>query len=317
MNKAIAYHSDLDGIFSGIILNRRLGPATPIQLDYSKDVSGFYDKFDEFTIVDFGQNPFGDKTKLWIDHHHINEEEDVSKLTHDDSPSCVRTLQRLKYLQDVELSEEELDAIDVVDTASYDLTKLEPSVIVFPSKDNVIERMMTFNQLLRRNRNTFITKDIFEADTLNVVEALDIIEKSNNPRVIKYFQFLKKKKHLFEKINKEKQNLVLEIGIVPMLNTENFSPSDWRGWDINLFGLLEQNRPFVSVLYKINNNINLQVYKNIYYRDSIKRSLYEILEDLDVEKEGHDNILNFHFKNGKEAFEVATKVFGEISEALA
>lgn len=316
MSTGLFFHTDLDGFYSALTVANQfeLEPDLIMSVEYGKDYSKERDQLDELIILDYSENFGGEKTTLWVDHHIPGEGQIQAQNTViGEAPSCVRLLSDRELISN--LDEHSMSLIDVVDSASYEFdSTYTPEDLLFPTFKHEVDRYVVLNQLLRKNRKRGIAEKIFDSSVTDVDVFLYKIESETNPKVVKYNDWLQSKRDLVEKMVGNQDDFIQLYDGVPLLLTRQFDYEDWAGWDMNIFGYLMNESPFLIVAYEFNGGLSLQVFRNIFCPSEIQIS--DALKDLPYEQNGHETILNYRFSNKSDGAEALDLIISNLSEHL-
>jgi hypothetical protein len=309
----LIFHQDLDGLYSAkLILNSGFQVDDAFPADYGMNIPSSADLCDNFISVDFAENIFGEKTELFIDHHiRSNRSSGAKKEIIKEAPSCVDLIINEKIVENLLIGENDLEHINSVDTATFDL---EPEDILFPNLNTDIGRFIMLNELMRKNRKSNMSLLLLMENTFDVNSLLYIISSSKS-KFLKSKDYFNYKMKFFEKFKKNKNKFVKEFSGIPALFTSEFTQYDWKGYDRNIFNYLYQDSPFTIIVFQMNNEIHVQIQRNI-FSTQLKVSLYEMIKDEIEIPRGHDNILMFSFKNLEEAILKLDNIISIISENI-
>jgi len=317
MNNCILAHNDLDGLYSAMLFyNSHDIPIREFRsIDYGQDHSTLKDQFDNFFIFDFSENPGGEKTTLWVDHH-LRQKDGAEFQVIGKAPSCVRLMVDKGIINKDLLPEEDLLCIDRVDSATYNWSEINPEELIFPTiKNGKIGKYITLNQLLRKNRKNGLAEKLFSSP-LNIDVLLYKIEKDGGPKTIKYGAYIESKRKLLERMTKESEKYIKYFSGVPVLFTKDFTQKDWKGYDLNLFGFLVKTSPYLIIIFDFTSGINVQIVKNTFYEGEVEPIYGIIKEDLDGDPRGHESIINLSFKTHREAITKLDSVIKKLSAHL-
>jgi hypothetical protein len=302
----ILFHGDLDGLYSGLLFflqnENQLTIDEIRSVDYGQDHSTLKDQFDNFFVFDFAENPGGEKTVLWVDHHLRQGENGASCHVIGESPSCVRLLIDRNVVSKNLLAEEDVKCIDIVDSASYNWSnEFKHENLIFPSlTKGKLDRYIALNQLLRKNRKNGLAEKLFVTTSLKVDVLLYSIEKDTNYKTLKYKAFMDNKQKLLNKLSKGIDKYIKYFDEIPVLFTKEFTQEDWKGYDFNVFGYLVNKSPYLIVIYDFDNGINIQVARNAFCNTK-SDSVYSIIKEEVSDPRGHEGIMNVSFTNQNEA----------------
>jgi hypothetical protein len=318
MSTVLVAHSDLDGFYSAVLLARQFYDEVDsvMPVDYGKDYSYLKDRYDKFIICDFADNIGKEKTILWVDHH-LRQTNGGKNQIIKPAPSCVRLLVESQVIEDDELTESMISNIDMVDSASFPFGQVfKPIDLVFPDpKDGEIQKYVTLNQLLNKNRKTDLFIELIMLNTLNVKVLLNAVDKSKSRKIKKYEKYMEAKSNLIDKIIK--RQMVEYFDEIPVLFTKDFSKEDWIGFDKNIVAFLEKKAPYYIIVFDFKNGINIQLIVNPFVAAKRKvKSPASILEKDFDELRGHESILNFSFNDKEEAVKNLDLIINKMSVYL-
>jgi len=312
-------HTDTDGLYSAMLFQQKEN----IKLDgvysveYGQDHTSLKYQFDNFYIFDFAENPGEDRTVLFLDHHLHQHPTGAQTEIIEEAPSCVRLVYDHDMCLPNSISEEDVRCIDIVDSGDYtwsnDFTKED---LLLPEPKNQLSKFVILNQLLRKNRKWALAEKLFENGSLSVDVNLYKIENDNGIKTVKYGTYLSNKQRLVEKIIADKEKYIKSFSEIPVLFTKAFSQEDWKGYDLNILGYIEQSKPFMVIVFDMANDINFQIVRNVFYDGPKKRTIIESLGPVIKDPRGHENILNFSYKNREEAFSRMVFLMSELSKEL-
>jgi hypothetical protein len=315
-NTCVLFHSDADGLYSASAYY--IGQGKPEidgyrSIDYGIDHSSLKDQYENFWIFDYAENIGGEKTTLWVDHHLRRDRTNTAELEIiEEAPSCVRLLARKGM---IEMPEEDIKCIDIVDSGNFVWSKsFTKEDLLFPEPKNKLSKFLIFNQLLRKNRKHGLAERLFDKENLSVDTLLYCIQKDSD--AVKYDEYMTNKQHLFDKLYTHNRYINF-FDEIPVLFTREFTKEDWRGYDMNMVGYVGQQSPFIILVFDMEDRINVQVLRNVFFDGPRKRSVFEILKDtIEGDPRGHENILNFTYKNQKEAITKLDTIISKLSAEL-
>jgi hypothetical protein len=309
----LIFHNDLDGLYSAkLIINSEYEIDDVFPADYGMNIPSSADLCDNFISVDFAENIFGEKTELFVDHHiRSNRSSGAKKEIIKEAPSCVDLLLKEGIVDDDLISGNDLECINAVDTATFDL---DPEDVLFPDLKTEMGRYIMLNELMRKNRKSNMSLLLLMENTFDINSLLYIINSSNS-KFVKTKTYFDYKMKFFEKFKKNRNKFVKEFSGIPALFTSGFSQYDWKGYDRNIFNYLYQDSPFTIIVFQMNNEIHVQIQRNI-FAGQLKVSLYEMIKDEIEIPRGHDNILMFTFKDLNEAIIKLDNIISIISENI-
>jgi len=311
----VLFHSDCDGLHSAIAYYLAQGKpelAGYHSIDYGIDHSNLKDRYDEFWIFDYADNVGGDKTTLWVDHHLRRDDTCKGIEIIEEAPSCVRLLARKNMIQ---MPEKDIACIDIVDSGNYTWSdSFTKEDLLFPEPKNRLSKYIILNQLLRKNRKHGLAERLFNIETLDVDTNLYCIEKDSS--ALKYTEYMANKQRLFDKLYVHNQ-FIKYFDEIPVLFTKDLTREDWKGYDLNMVGYVTQQSPFMILVFDMDNGINVQVLRNVFFDGPVKKSIVEILKDvIEGEPRGHENILNFTYKTHNEAITKLDAIIAKLKEEL-
>ena len=312
----ILFHTDLDGFYSAVCLYKDNFNSNQVGLEpieYGMDLSYQLERYKRFIVLDFAENVGGKKTILWADHHLRDSENSEAETTIvEEALSCVSLLVNKKIIK---LDQKAVDFIDIVDSANYDFNGYRKEDVLLPGTNFELGKYILLNQLLRRNRKTNLVKRLAYSKTLDIDEMLERIEKDRDPAVIKKDRYFQSKIKLMENLFADKEKYIKIIDKIPILFTKHFSHQDWRGYDPNLLGYLEQSSPYLINFFEFNEEISVQVYSNSFYKN-FYLPITSVVENEFESLRGHSNILNFRFSDKEEALNTVNKIVSKLSSIL-
>ena len=306
MSNIILFHGDLDGLYSGLLFYHTNKNDIDIHevrsIEYGQDHSTLRDQFDEFFVFDFADNPGGDKTTLWVDHHLRQGENGAEFHLVEDSPSCVRLMLDKGLIADGLISAEDARCIDIVDSASYNWSNgFKQEELILPDPDySRLSKFVVLNQLLRKNRKNGLCEKLFEAGAIDVERLLELIERDRGPKTTKFDYMIEARQKLLEKMIRDTDDYIKYFSDVPVLFTKKFSQKDWKGYDLNLLGYLANKSPYLIVVFDFSSGVNIQITKNIFFDGEVK-PVYPIIKSEVDDPRGHEGILNMSFDTINEA----------------
>lgn len=319
MSTGLIFHADLDGLYSAkLILNSDYKIDEAYAVDYGRDYSDIVKNQKEFISVDFAENIAGEKTILFVDHHIRNENRSsgAKKEVIEKSESCVKLLITKRLVSQNLISEEDCKYINIVDSASFIESKVNPIDIIFPDINSKLGKYILLNDLLRKNRKSNLQLYLLDQETMDINTLLYKTEKFSDS-ILKYEKYSQFKMQFYEKLEKNKEKFVKEFGEIPALFTKNFSQFDWKGYDKNIFNYLYKDKPFTMLVFEMNDKINVQIQKNPFCEEALKmKSLYESVKNIIKEPRGHENILMISFENIKDAINNLDNIISVISENM-
>ncbi len=321
MSNIILFHGDLDGLYSAILFYNTNKDDLNIDeirsIEYGQDHSTLYDQFDEFFVFDFAENPGGDKTILWVDHH-IKQGEDLAELSVvKETASCVQLMIESKIASRDILSEKDVEYINMVDSAKFpwsDDFTYEDFLFPDPDKDR-LSKFIVLNQLLRKNRKFGLAEKLFLTNDLDVERLLSRIENDKHEKTTKYSYMLECRQKLMEKMIANTDEYIKYFDKVPILFTKKFSQKDWKGYDLNILGYLANKSPYMIVIFDFGRDVNIQITRNIFCEGE-HDSVYQIIKDEIDDPRGHEGIINMTFENSIEAIKKIDKITKLLSEHI-
>jgi hypothetical protein len=282
-------------------------------IEYGMDLSYQLSRYSKFVVLDFGENVGGKNTILWADHHLRNIESSEAEVTIiEEAPSCVSLLVKKNI---IDLDSKTIKYIDTVDSANYDFKDYRKEDLLLPSEGFELGKYILLNQLLRKNRKTNLVKRLAYSKILDIDQLLEKIEKDRDPNVVKKDRYMMSKVQLMERFLADREKYVKYVGKIPILFTKAFSRQDWKGYDPNILGYLEQESPYLMNFFEFHEEVSAQVYTNPFHTD-IHPTISSLLQDEFNELRGHDSILNFRFKDKEEALESLDKIVSKLSAVL-
>jgi hypothetical protein len=286
-------------------------------LEYGFDHTSLKYQFDSFYIFDFSENIGDDRTELFVDHHLRQGESKAKVEIIEKSPSCVSLMRKHSLCVIDSLTEEYFNSIDALDSSDYiwsgSFTKED---LLLPEPKDVLSKFVILNQLLRKNRKHGLAEKLLSNGATNVDANLYFIEKDKGIKTVRYNTYSSNKQRLIEKIQRNKDKYIKVISNIPILFTKDFTQEDWKGYDLNILGYLEQSSPFLIVVFDMSGNINTQIVRNAFYEGEKKSTIFCLLKDVITEIRGHDNILNISYKTGEEASKQLDIIISKLSAQL-
>lgn len=313
MSNIILSHSDLDGLYSALLFYHTVKDEIQIDeirgIDYGQDHSTLYDQYDNFFVFDFAENPGEDKTVLWVDHHLRQEESSAQMSVFEESPSCVRLMINKDLVRKDILSEEDLNCVDAVDSATFNWESIKKEDILFPNiNGSKLEKFLLLNQLLRKNRKRGLLEKLFVKEAVDIDRLLQFVEADNGPKTVKYKEYIDVKSKLIEKIITDEENKYIKyFSGTPILFTKSFSFQDWKGYDLNILGYLANSSKYMIVVFDFSSGTNIQIARNMFY-DGPVPSLFNIIKEEVDDPRGHEGIINISFKTRDEAVDKIDKI---------
>jgi hypothetical protein len=273
--------------------------------------------YDNFWVFDFAENPGEEKTVLFIDHHLHQSPTSAKMFLIEESPSCVRVLRNHDMCPENIISEEDIKCIDIVDSGNFVWSEeFSKEDLLLPEPKNQLSKFVILNQLLRKNRKWALAEKLFENGSLSVDVNLYKIENDNGIKTLKYNTYSANKQRLIEKIKSNRDKYIKYLSEIPVLFTKGFTQEDWKGYDLNILGYLEADRPFMVIVFDMAGSINVQIVRNVFYDGAKKKSILESLAPIIKDPRGHENILNFSYKDRTEAFTQLDLMIAKLSEEL-
>lgn len=306
LSSALLFHGDLDGLYSALSYYRsRMNEADVdgvLSVEYGQEHPGLVNKYDMFYIFDYADNPCGSKTMLLVDHHLHQAPTGAQQEIIGKSPSCVSLLRDKGLLALDLISDEDVACIDAVDSGDYKWSDVfTKEDLLLPEPKNQLCKFVILNQLLRKNRKHGLSERLFAGGSLKVDVSLYEIENDRGIKTVKYNTYIQNKQKLIEKLMVDREKYVKKFSGIPVLFTKEFTQEDWKGYDLNIIGYLEEEAPFFVLVFDMGGKVNLQIVRNVFYKGAPKKPILEILGDSIDSPRGHENILNFTYANGDEA----------------
>jgi len=319
METGLIFHNDLDGLYSAkLIVNSEYNISDAYAVDYGKDYSHILTQCDSFISVDFAENIAGEKTELFVDHHLRSERASGAKNEIiKKAPSCVDILIKENLVDKTLITKEVCKHINTVDSADFRNKfndSFTPVDVIFPDINTELGRYLALNDLLRKNRKTNLSILLLMEETFDVSTLLYFIEKNHN--MLNFKKYMQHKVSFFEKFEKNVNKYVKHFSNVPVLFTRYFSQIDWKGYDKNIFNYYYSENLYTMLVFEMNNKIHVQLQKNPFCINDNNISLYDIIKEQIETPRGHENILNFTFKNINEATTEMNNIIQAISKNI-
>lgn len=319
MTTGLIFHNDLDGLMSAMLIveSGAFEIERVFPVDYGHDHSGIKDQCDQFVIVDYSDNITEEKTVLWLDHHLKDagfELPDSAIIK--EAPSCVRLLKDSGMMENSELSEEDVNCIDIVDSADYKFDEsFTPEDVLFPNIHNKLGQYIALNQLLMKNRKKNLSMILISEMSL---DPKTMLYKANHAgaNIINYDQYMTRKQKLMEKIIANTGEYIQYFSGIPVAITRTFAQHDWKGYDRNLFYYLANESPYIVVTFDMGGQFNFQVSRNLFSTVQPEKDVYTVIEEAVDEIRGHENILNFSFEDKNEGLAKLDEIIDLLSKEI-
>lgn len=319
MTTGLIFHNDLDGLMSAMLIVESdiFEVERVFPVDYGQNHTGIKEQCDQFVIVDYADNITEEKTVLWLDHH-LKEEgfQLPDSAVIEEAPSCVRLLQKSGMIEGTQLAEEDINCIDIVDSADYEFGEsLTPEDVLFPNIHTKLGQYIALNQLLMKNRKKNLSMTLISEMSLDPKTMLYRTSKAG-PNIIDYDQYMERKQKLMEKIISNPDEYIQYFSGIPVAITRTFAQHDWKGYDRNLFYYLANDCPYIIVTFDMGGQFNFQVSRNLFSTIQPKKDVYSAIKSVVDEVRGHENILNFSFDNKNEGLAKLDEIIALLSKEL-
>lgn len=313
---SLNFHCDLDGLYSAksiLSVYKCFNFLDLKSIEYGEDLSYLYNKYNKLIILDFGINFGKEKTILWVDHHirsEVNEYGDISLIM--ESKSCVSLMKKFGLSK---IEDQELDILDIIDSYTFDLEKTNIEDIIFPyDKNDKLFQYLKLNSVLIKNRKTNLAEDLVRQKTYNPEELIAFYEKKYT-NCLKIKDLYKYKYLLYNKILKNKKEIINEFENVCVVDTRSFDRIDWFGYEKNLFYYILINYPVLIFTYLMK-KYNIQIVANPFHKKFNNINIYKMLKNNFKNLNGHNNIINIYYENNDEFLDNMSKIIDIINLSL-